>query len=305
MENNSIIDAKKALMIINPTAGKQTVKTQLFSVIEVLLSKGFMPTVVTTGAKGDATAFVRNMAGDYDMIICCGGDGTLNETITGVMESNLNLPIGYIPCGTTNDMANNLGLPKTLRKATEAVANGKPCYHDIGRFGDMAYFSYIASFGAFTKASYATPQTAKNLLGHFAYVLSGALELGNIKSYRVKLSYGDRVIEDDFIYVSVSNTQSFAGLFSFPKDKVTFNDGLFEILLIKTPKNVIDVSNIIHNISIRNFTDEKNMILVHTNSVCVETLEDVVWTIDGESSPKTNKVEINVVADRIQIYRPE
>lgn len=297
-------DFKKALMIVNPTAGKQTVKGQIFSIIEKLTANGYAPTVLTTSAKGDATLFARDMAKDHDMVVCCGGDGTLNESITGMLRGDCCKPICYIPCGTTNDMAISLGLPKTIKKAAAVLDNGLPVYHDIGKFGDMGYFTYIASFGAFTKASYATPQTVKNLLGHFAYVLSGALELGNIKSYRVKLSYDGGVIEDDFIYVSVTNTRSFAGLFSFPKNEVTLNDGLFEILMIKTPKNVIDISNIIHNISIRNFSDEKHMILLHTDKVRVETEEPLVWTTDGESSPEVEQVDIEVIGERIEIIRP-
>lgn len=300
-----IEDRKKALMIVNPTAGKQTVKGQMFSIIENMCNNGYMPTVLTTGAKGDATAFVKKYGRNYDMVLCCGGDGTLNETVTGVMAMDKNLPIGYIPCGSTNDMANNLGIPKTVKKAAVAVIEGDPCYHDIGKFGDIAYFTYIASFGAFTKVSYSTPQSAKNVLGHFAYVLSGAMELGNIKSYHTKITCDQGVIEDDFIYVSVSNTRSFAGLFSFPNDEVSFNDGMFEILLIKTPKNVLDVSSIIHNISTRKFGEDKNMVLLHTNKVKVETEQEIVWTIDGESSPEIKEVDIEVIPDRIQIYRPK
>lgn len=300
-----IEERKKALMIVNPTAGKQAVKGQMFSIIESMSVNGFMPTVLTTGAKGDATEFVKKYGRDYDMVLCCGGDGTLNETVTGVMDTGLELPIGYIPCGSTNDMANNLGIPKTVSKAAVAVMEGSPCYHDIGKFGDIAYFTYIASFGAFTKVSYSTPQSAKNVLGHFAYVLNGAAELGNIKSYHTRIICDQGEIEDDFIYVSVSNTRSFAGLFSFPQDEVSFNDGMFEILLIKTPKNVLDVSSILHNISTRKFGEDKNMVLLHTNKVRVETEQEIVWTIDGESSPEIKEIDIEVIPDRIQIYRPK
>lgn len=297
---------KKALMIVNPTAGKQGVKGQMFSIIESLCANGYQPTVLTTGAKGDCTDFVHDMAHEYDTVVCCGGDGTLNETITGMLRSGKDCtPIGYIPCGTTNDMANNLGLPKTIKKAAKAVAEGEPKYHDIGNFGDLAYFSYIASFGAFTKVSYKTSQAAKNLLGHFAYVLGGAAELGSIRSYHVKLAFDDKEIEDDFIYVSVSNTRSFAGMFSFKKDDVSFQDGLFEVLLIKKPKNVVEVSSIIANISKHKFNNEKNLLLFHTSKIRVETEESMTWTIDGEQSPEVKAVDIEVIPNKIQIYRPK
>ena len=297
---------KKALMIVNPTAGKQTVRGQMFSIIETLCENGYEPTVLTTSAKGDATEYARNMGRDYDTVVCCGGDGTLNETITGLITSGEHCPpIGYIPCGTTNDMANSLGLSKTIKKAAEAVVSGIPRYHDIGKFGDMAYFSYIASFGAFTKVSYATPQSAKNVLGHFAYVLSGAMELGNIKNYHVKLTFDGQTVEEDCIYLSITNTRSFAGLFSFPREEVSLSDGLFEVLLIKTPKNVMDVSTIISNISKGNFTDDKHMLLFHTPKIKVETEESITWTIDGEQSPDIDEVDIEVIPDTIQIFRPQ
>ena len=297
---------KRALMIVNPTAGKQAVRGQMFFIIETLCANGYEPTVLTTSVKGDATGFARTADSYYDIVVCCGGDGTLNETITGMIQSGKECPpIGYIPCGTTNDMANSLGLPKTIKKAAEAVVCGEPRYHDIGKFGDVAYFSYIASFGAFTKVSYATPQSVKNVLGHFAYVLSGAMELGNIKSYHTKLTFDGQVIEDDFIYVSITNTRSFAGLFSFPDEEVSLHDGLFEVLLIKMPKNVVDISNIIGNISKRNFTDDKHMLLLHTSKIKVETEDNIIWTIDGEQSPEMKEVEIEVIPDTIKIFRPK
>lgn len=299
-----IKERKKALVIINPTAGKQTVRGQMFTIINNLCNKKYIPTVLTTGAKGDATEFVKEMGAEYDMVLCCGGDGTLNETVSGVMTLEKKIPIAYIPCGSTNDMANNLGIPKAIKKSSSVVLDGEVSYHDLGRFGDIAYFTYIASFGAFTKVSYSTPQTAKNLLGHFAYVLNGALELGNIKSYHTKVTYDGGVIEDNFIYVSASNTRSFAGMFSFPKDDISFNDGKFEVLLIKTPKNVLEVSSIIHSISTRKFSQDKNMIYFHTDKLKVETEQEVVWTIDGESSPSIKEVDIEVMSDMIQIFKP-
>ncbi len=299
-ENN-----KRALMIINPTAGKKTVRGSALTIIDTLCKDGYAPTVLTTSARGDATRFAKEMGGECDIVVCCGGDGTLNETITGLMEGGHRTPIGYIPCGSTNDMANSLGLPKSIAKAAKVVVDGEPGYHDIGRFGDSRYFTYIASFGAFTQVSYTTPQSTKNLFGHFAYVMEGAKELGNLKSYHVKLSFDDQVIEDDFIYVSITNTTSFAGLFSFPPDKVTLNDGMFELLLIKTPKNPIDTSSILLNLSKRDFTSDKNMMLFHTANIKVETEESIVWTIDGECSGEIKDVEINAIPDTMSIILPE
>lgn len=296
---------KKALVIVNPTAGKKAVQSNMFNIIDPLCRVGYMPTVITTSASGDATVYAHEMSADYDIVVCCGGDGTLNETITGMMSSGTIKPIGYIPCGTTNDMAKSLGLPKTIKAAAEMIAEGNRDFHDVGRFGEGMYFSYIASFGAFTKVSYTTPQATKNLLGHFAYVLEGAKELGKLRSYHVKLTFDDQVIEDDFIYVSITNTTSFAGLFSFPKNTVTLNDGLFELLLIKNPKNPIETSSILLNLSKKDFTSDKNMILAHTSHIKIETEEPIVWTIDGECSGEVTNIEIHNIPDTISICMPK
>lgn len=297
--------SKKALVIANPTAGKKSVQANMFAIVQELCSHNYEPTVLITAAGGDATRFAREKAKDYDLVVACGGDGTLNETITGLIEGGTRVPIGYLPCGTTNDVANSLKLPKTLKRAVKNAVEGKPCYHDIGKFGENTYFSYIASFGAFTKVSYTTPQATKNMLGHFAYVLEGAKELGNIRSYHVKFTLNDRVIEDDFIFASISNTISFAGLFNFPKDDVKLNDGLFELLLIKNPKNPIEISNILLNLSKGDYTSDKNMILCHASSVKVETEEPIVWTIDGECSGEMFDVDIECIPETIQIVLPK
>lgn len=296
---------KKALMIVNPTAGKKTVRANMCNIIEALCKGGYEPTVLTTLARGDATLFAKEKSKDYDIVVCCGGDGTLNETITGLMAAPEKKPIGYIPCGSTNDMANSLGLPKKIPKAAQVIVDGKPTFHDIGRFSDVAYFSYIASFGAFTQVSYTTPQSTKNLLGHFAYVLEGAKELGKIKSYHVKFTFDDQVIEDDFIYASITNTTSFAGMFSFPVDQVTLNDGLFELLLIKKPKNPVEVSSILLNLSKHNYTSDKNMMLFHTNKIKVEPEKPIVWTVDGECSGEVHDVSIECIPDKISIILPD
>lgn len=295
--------AKKVLVIVNPTAGKKKVQPNMFKIIYPLCQKGYEPTVLTTSKGGDATVFTRERAKDYDLVVCCGGDGTLNETITGMMESGVQRPIGYIPCGTTNDMANSLGLPKKIKHSAKVITEGEPCYHDVGRFSDHSYFSYIASFGALTKVSYATSQKVKNILGHFAYVLAGIKEIWKIYPYNVKLTFDDEVIEGEFIYVSVTNTTSFAGLFKFPADEVTLNDGLFELLLIRKPKNIFKTIGVLLSIVRKKFHKNKNIILRHTSRVLVETKEAVSWTIDGECSGDVTKVDIQNIPNTINIIK--
>ncbi len=296
--------SKKLLVVVNPTAGKMNVKGGMFEIIKTFSDNDYFPTVVMTKEAGDAARLVEENVKDYDRVVCCGGDGTLNETIRGMLTSGVSVPIGYIPCGTTNDTANTLHLPKQVAKAAQVVVNGTPVYHDIGSFGQGMCFSYIASFGIFTKTSYSAPQKVKNLLGHFAYVLEGVKELGDIKSYKAKFTFDGNVIEDEFLYASVSNTVSFAGLFSLPKNDVSLNDGKFELLLIKRPKNLLEVNSIILNLSVQNYTDDKNIMLFHTDNVTVEPCEDITWTVDGECSGPVGEVNIRCISDNIKIIQP-
>lgn len=294
---------KKALIIVNPIAGKRTIQNKMFSIINMLCENGFAPTVLTTLAKNDAAKYVIDYAGEYDIVICCGGDGTLNETITGMMNISERKPIGYIPCGSTNDMANTLCLSRQPIKAVETIIRGIPTKHDIGKFGEDRFFTYIASFGIFTKSSYQTPQSMKNVLGHFAYVLQGASEIGDIHTYRVRFTFDDNDIEDDFLFASISNTISFAGLFSFPQSDVNLSDGKFELLLIKKPKNIIEFNKLITSITKGNYDHNDNLMLFHTDHIIVEPKENLVWTVDGECSGELGRVVVDNVPDTIYIMQ--
>ena len=293
---------KRVLLIVNLHAGKMSVKSRLAKVIDDFCSAGYIPTVRTTQARGDAEKIVAGKSSAYDIVVCCGGDGTLNEVITGMMRSKTQVPIGYIPCGSTNDMANTLGLPHNIEDATRLILEGEAREHDIGKFGDERFFTYIASFGAFTRASYATPQKVKNVLGHFAYILAGAKELGNIKSYRFKVTYDGGTVEDDFIFGSVSNSTSVGGLFSFPKNDVTLNDGVMELLLVRSPKNAAETTSLITSLLKKNFAN-KNLIFAHTAKAVFESEKSLYWTIDGEQSEKIKSVVIDDVPGTIRIIQ--
>lgn len=296
-----MINPRRVLIVVNLRAGTRVIRGQLANIVDEFCAAGYVPTVRITQCAGDATNIVAGKSNDYCMVVCCGGDGTLNETISGMMRARKRVPIGYIPCGSTNDMANTLGLPKNVLKATKLILSGKPIEHDIGMFGDR-FFTYISSFGAFTRASYATPQKIKNVLGHFAYVLEGAKEIGEIRPYHFKVEYNGKTIEDDFIFGSVSNSTSFGGVFSFPKSDVTLNDGMFELLLIRAPKNPMDTTALLMNMAKKNFHD-KNIVFAHTNNVVFEPEKPLDWTIDGECSGKVGRIVIDNIPDTIQIIQ--
>lgn len=274
---------KKLLFIYNARAGRQAVRQSLADLLDVFAARGYEIVVRPTQGRGDATVCASHSTG-YDRVVCCGGDGTLNETLTGLMY----LPreerptLGYIPTGTTNDFARNLNLPKGLVPMAETACGGLTAPCDLGE-AEGRYFAYVAAFGLFTDVSYTTSQTAKNLLGHFAYVLEGAGKLNNVPAYHmtVENEAGERA-EGDYIYGMVGNTVSVGGLVSFPKDAVHLDDGLFEVLLIRQPKNAKDWQGIITALTTQTVAEGGPVEGFRASRVTFTCGEPVAWTLDGE-----------------------
>lgn len=223
---------------------------------------------------------VRKNAKKYDLVVCSGGDGTLDEVVTGMEQSEVNVPIGYIPAGSTNDFANSLGIPKNMDEAARVAVNGTPFPCDVGGFnGDT--FVYVAAFGLFTEVSYQTSQQMKNILGHAAYILEGAKHLMDITSYRMKVSHDGEIIEDEFIYGMVTNSISVGGFKGISGPDVLLDDGLFEVTLIKNPKNPIELNKILAGLANRE-NDNELIYSFKTSEMHVESEEEVPWTLDGE-----------------------
>lgn len=292
----------KALIVVNPQSGKMKSRKGLYDIVSTLNKNGYEATVFFTTAPKDAIEITATKAPMFDAVICCGGDGTLNEVISGLMQANATLPIGYIPTGTTNDFAKTLNLPKNILKATEAIIKGIPAYHDIGVLQENVFFAYIASFGAFSTVSYTTPQWLKNKLGHLAYTLQGIKGVGGIRPYKVKVITNDSEIEDTFIFGCVANTTSIGGILTLPSDKVSLNDGLFEVLLIRQPQKRGDLRNALYGLNSKKY-DDCGIFFTHTNHITFEFDTDVAWSSDGEFGGKYTKVDIRVVQDKVQIIR--
>lgn len=283
---------KKILLIVNPCAGRKQGSAKLSEIVGALNQAGYETTVHITAARGDAITTAKHYAGSMDAIACVGGDGTLNECITGVLQSGCDLPIGYIPAGSTNDFANTLKLPKKLLPATQRIAGNCPTGIDIGKFQNR-YFTYIASFGAFTRASYATSQKAKNTIGHMAYLLSGVKELGNLRNYRCSFVLEDgETVEGDYIFGAVSNSTSVAGVLTLDPKAVDLHDGKFELILIKAPKNVKEFNECVRAMLQKDYASPM-LVFRKTRSVQVQCEEPMDWTLDGEMAKgdKTVKIE--------------
>ncbi len=272
----------KTLLIINPVSGKGRVKNYLLDIIKVLGENGQMVSVLMTEKRGDAIEFAETYGKDYDRIVCTGGDGSLNEVVNGLMRIPLeDRPIvGYIPLGTTNDMASSLGLPKTPEDVLTRINLNNTRVVDVGQFDDN-YFGYVSAFGAFTDVSYTTPQNSKNTWGYLAYIVQALSSIKDIKSCHAKITYDDGVIEDDFILGAVVNSTSVAGIIKLSPDDVSLDDGIFEVLLIRMPKKPSDLNNVIANVLERKFNTE-HVFLLHTKDITFEFDRPVSWTCDGE-----------------------
>ena len=261
--------------------------------------------LLETSAAGDARQTVAKRAGEFARVVCIGGDGTLNEVIAGLHEVGQQTPIGYIPAGSTNDFANSLGLPKDLLDAARLAATGEPRKLDIGSFNGRC-FSYVASFGAFTRTSYATPQGMKNALGHVAYLLAGAKELTSIRSTHMRFVLADGTsFEDDYIFGAISNSTSVAGLLTLSPDLVDLNDGLFELLLIRKPHSLLELSDCVLALTTQEYHTPM-LTMVSTGRVEIDCPSELDWTLDGEYAAGQAHCVVENLHDAIRvIVRPK
>ncbi len=273
---------QKLLFIVNPKSGKGSIKNHLMDIIDIFIKNDRKVTVHITQREMDACQVTGKQAKKYDLIVCSGGDGTLDEVITGMMarKPEERCPVGYIPAGSTNDFAGSLGLPRNMKEAAGYIMQSQPCACDIGGFNEN-YFVYIAAFGAFTDVSYQTRQEVKNVLGHLAYVLEGAKRLFNLKSYHMKISTGEEQMEDDFIFGMVTNSRSVGGFKNITGKNVQLDDGVFEVTLIRMPKNPIELQEILGAILLQEM-DHKLICTRKASRVVFESEEEIPWTLDGE-----------------------
>lgn len=291
---------KKLLLILNPCSGKKKASHALADVVNVFNRGGYDVTVYITAARGDATKVVAQRAPEFDLVVCAGGDGTFNETISGLLAGGHDTPIGYLPAGSTNDFASSLHLSKNLVEAARDIVEGTPRRLDVGRFNDR-YFSYVASFGAFTRASYATSQNVKNALGHLAYILSGIKELAYIRSRRLRFTLDDgRVLEDEYIFGAISNSTSVAGILTLSEDLVDMNDGVFELLLVRKPENLLELNDCVLALTTQDYHTPM-LTFTSARSVEIEAPEDMDWTLDGEREPGSAHCRAENLHDAIRI----
>ena len=294
---------KRMLFVMNPCAGTRRAGRYLADLLGLFNRAGIETLVHITSEAGEATGVVKARAKDVDVVVCCGGDGTFNETIAGLLESGADVPVGYIPAGSTNDFAAGLGLSSDIMEAAEDILRGEPVAYDMGRFGSR-YFSYVASFGAFTKASYATPQNVKNVLGHTAYILGGIQELSQIKPYHLRFELADgTVLEDEFIFGAVSNSTSVAGILTLSDKLVDMTDGKLELLLVRPPKDVVELTDCIAALQKKTYNC-RMLTFVSTESVRITAPKELDWTLDGELQPGAEQISVECWKQAVNIVCP-
>lgn len=291
------------IFIVNPLSGKMKIQSVLLEVIKLFNEAGYSTQVAATLHRGHASQIAAQVPEDTDIIVCSGGDGTLNEVITGVLKSGRSdIPIGYLPAGSTNDFANTFGLQTDLKKAASAIIGGTPQSVDIGLFDGNNYFSYIASFGVFTSVSYNTPQSIKNTFGHLAYVFEGIKDITKIVPYRVSVEADGKTYEGDYIFGSVTNTTSVGGIVKLDSSLVKMNDGLFETVLVKNPGNINDLNKIIGGLTTSNFTDNV-FEFIKSEKIVMHFENEIDWSLDGEHKKSGKDVTVKNLNKAIKLIK--
>lgn len=295
---------KKLLFVYNPHSGKEKIKSRLSDIIENFISAEYEVTIYSTRGKGDATNIVYECCQEteYDVVACSGGDGTLNEVISGIMKLENRPKVGYIPSGTTNDFSTSLKLHKDMLKAANTISDGKSFLCDIGGINER-FFTYVVGFGAFTEVSYETSQAAKNTLGRMAYILEGAKRLTSLKSYHIVIEYDGKTIEDDFIYGMISNSESVGGFKLMGKREVSLDDGQFEIFMIRMPKNLMDLQSIINSLLMEK-ENEKYIFTASTNEVTLHSNEPISLALDGEFGGSYEDIKITNYQKAVEFLVP-
>ena len=294
---------KKLLFIMNPCAGTKKANRVLPEIISVFNEHDYEVITYMTAKQGDAARIAAQRGAGMDLVVCSGGDGTLNETVSGLLDAGLDVRVGYIPSGSTNDFASSLKLSGNPVQAAREIVEGAPFRFDVGRFGER-YFSYVASFGIFTRASYATPQSVKNALGHLAYVLAGITELSQIRTEHVKLEIDGEVVEDDFLFGAISNSTSVGGILTLDPRQVDMSDGKFEILLLRAPRDLMEISQCITALQKQEYNC--NMITFRSASqIRVYGRPEMSWTLDGEWCQGSEEILVSNLHHAVTLMKRE
>lgn len=295
--------SQKLLLIVNPISGKMKAKNELMRICKTFCDAEYSVNVHITRCRGDAIREVVENGKNFDTIVACGGDGTLNEVVTGALRSQFIGTLGFLPCGTTNDLAESIKIPRNLGKAAELITYGAPRFLDFGNFNHNRYFTYVASFGAFTDVSYSTDQKLKNVLGHAAYVTEAIAKLKDLRAYHMKVTCDENTVEGDFLFGAVANSLSIGGVMKLKKDQVDLSDGLHEVILIRNPKNAQDLANLSREMLSGNY-ENQSVLFFKGKKIQFQCDEAIPWCVDGEYAGAHEKTKISNIHHKLRIICP-
>lgn len=282
--------AKNVLFVFNPHAGKGAIKGESVNLMDRFSKAGYRVEVYVSQFSGDLRNKVKELGAGKDLVVCSGGDGTLNEVISAIMEMDPKPELGYLPAGTTNDFGASHNIPKDFRKAVDMLMTGTPHPIDIGSFNEDRYFAYVAGFGAFTDVPYKTSQDLKAVLGHPAYIVEGAISLFDLKPIHTWIRIGDTVMEMDVLVALVSNANQVAGFKQLSGGDVGLDDGVFETLIIQNPENANQVTDIVASLVLN--TTSKYIHRIKSSDIEFRFEEPVQWVLDGEYGGEQTHVYI-------------
>ncbi len=297
---------KKMLFIMNPYSGKRRANRYLVEILEMFNRADYQVITYMTSGQGDATQVARRLGPEMDIVVCCGGDGTFNETVAGLQLAGADVSVGYIPAGSTNDFAASLKIPTEPLEAAQEIVEGSPVYYDAGSFNGR-FFSYVASFGAFTRTSYTTPQSIKNALGHTAYVLSGISELSQIRNEHVRFEIDGEAIEDDFLFGAICNSTSVGGILTLDPKQVDMADGKLEVLLVRSPKSLLELTECISAVQSQQYNNCEMITFRSGREIKITADPQMPWTLDGEREDGHEEITVtnNHLAYRLVQTRQE
>lgn len=291
---------KKLLFLINPVTAKTTITPHLIDIIDIFEKGGYDVTVHVTKRKNDTREITEAVGSAYDVVVCTGGDGTLNETVSGVIGLAKKPRIGYIPAGTTNDFATSWGIPKKPLDAARSIVSTEPVPTDVSIFCGRP-FVYVAAFGAFTEVSYQTPQQLKQSLGRTAYIFEGIKSLGTIRPWKLKIDHDNGTVEGEFLYGMISNTRRVGGFELKMKDAISISDGLMEVILIRKPEKTVDNAKMLGAVLAQD-TQSEYITFAHTKNIRFTSDEELPWTVDGENGGIVKSGEVSILEHAIELY---
>ena len=291
---------QKMLFVINPAAGRSSLRDTLMSVVKIFSDADYLVTLYITKCSGDGQAQVAAWAHQYDVVVCAGGDGTLNEVVNGILSNGADVPLGYIPVGTTNDFATSHQLSRIPRQAAQHIVDGQPFGHDIGEFNGV-YFTYVAACGLFSDVSFSTPQALKNAFGRFAYYFEGARKIQELtQDFHLNLTVDGEEINGKYCFLAIANSLSLGGVLQFPENLVSLSDGILEVLAIRAPQNPIEFHNLMRAMVEKDYNN--NLIrCIHGKEIRVQSDIPLAWTLDGESGGEHTDVTIRVCKQQIRL----